>query len=69
MELLKVSDIQPLQSYVTYMTERKIIKSVFALLIKRAETVIDAGYEGLGVQDLKDFAFNAYGIDMEENNE
>lgn len=46
--------------------EKKIIFSVFTLLIDRAQSVIDAGYEGLGVQDLKDLAFIEYGIDMEK---
>lgn len=45
------------------------IRKIFELLIERAESVIAAGYDGLGVQDLKDLAFNEYGIDMEENNE
>lgn len=47
--------------------EKKIVRSVFVLLIERAQSVIAAGYEGLGVQDLKDLAFNEYGIDLEEN--
>ena len=46
--------------------EKKIIFSVFTLLIERAESVIASGYDGLGVQDLKDLAFNEYGIDMEK---
>lgn len=46
--------------------EKKIVYGVFTLLIERAQSVIDAGYEGLGVQDLKDLAFNEYGIDMEK---
>ena len=49
--------------------EKKIVCGVFVLLIERAQSVIAAGYEGLGVQDLKDLAFNEYGIDLEENNE
>lgn len=65
LELLEVSNIQPIQSYVTDMTERKIIKGVFELLIERAESVIAAGWDGLGVQDLKDLAYNEYGIDMD----
>lgn len=44
----------------------KTIRGVFELLIERAQSVIAAGYEGLGVQDLKDLAFNEYGIDMEK---
>ena len=47
--------------------EKKIVYGVFVLLIERAQSVIAAGYEGLGVQDLKDLAFNEYGIDMEKN--
>lgn len=49
--------------------EKKIVYGVFVLLIERAQSVIAAGYEGLGIQDLKDLAFNEYGIDLEENNE
>ena len=45
--------------------EKSIIRGVFELLIERAQSVIASGYEGLGVQDLKDLAFNEYGIDME----
>lgn len=48
--------------------ERKIIRGVFELLIERAQSVIAAGYDGLGVQDLKHLAFNEYGIDMDKNN-
>lgn len=69
LELLEVSNIEPIQSYVTDMTGRKIIKSVFELLIERAESVIAAGWDGLGVQDLKDIAYNEYGIDMEGNHD
>ena len=43
------------------------IRKIFKLLIERAQSVIAAGYDGLGVQDLKDLAFNEYGIDLEEN--
>lgn len=46
--------------------EKDIVRNVFELLIERAQSVIAAGYEGLGVQDLKDLAFNEYGIDMEK---
>lgn len=42
------------------------IRKIFELLIERTQSVIAAGYEGLGVQDLKDLAFNEYGIDMEK---
>lgn len=47
----------------------KTIRGVFELLIERAQSVIASGYEGLGVQDLKDLAFNEYGIDMEEKHD
>lgn len=69
LELLAVSNIEPIQPCVTDMTKRKIIKSVFELLIERAESVIAAGWNGLDVQDLKDLAYNEYGIDMEGNHE
>lgn len=51
------------------MFEKKIIRNVFELLIERAQSVIAAGYDGLGVQDLKDLAFNEYGIEVEENDD
>ena len=41
------------------------IRKIFKLLIERAQSVIAAGYDGLGVQDLKDLAYNEYGIDMD----
>lgn len=65
LELLEVSNIQPIQSYVTDLEERKIIKGVFELLIERTESVVKAGYDGLGVQDLKELAYSEYGIDMD----
>lgn len=49
--------------------EKKIIRNVFELLIERVQSVIAAGYDGLGVQDLKDLAFNEYGIDLEEKHD
>lgn len=45
------------------------VRKIFELLIERAESVIASGYDGLGVQDLKDLAYNEYGIDMEGNHE
>lgn len=67
LSLLKESKPMPVEIFKPFTEdeEKRIIRGVFELLIERAQSVIASGYEGLGVQDLKDLAFNEYGIDME----
>lgn len=71
LSLLKESKPMPVEIFKPFTEdeEKSIIRGVFELLIERAQSVIASGYEGLGVQDLKDLAFNEYGIDMEGKNE
>lgn len=49
-----------------YQKQNKVVKDVFERIIEKTKAAQASGYDGLGVEDLKQLAKEVYGVEVDE---
>lgn len=49
-----------------YRKQSEVVKDVFERIIEKTRAAQTSGYDGLGVEDLKQLAREEYGVEVEE---